>query len=76
MEFQGLHHVAIKTSDLGKTLDFYCGILGLEVEERFYDSGEEAEIVFLSLETLSWKSLLPIDQKRKKSTSLPLSISL
>ncbi len=49
MKFQGLHHAAIKTNNLGKTLDFYCGILGLEIEERFYDAGEQSEIVFLSL---------------------------
>ena len=31
---QGLHHVSLIVSDTGKSLEFYCGILGLETAER------------------------------------------
>lgn len=29
-----LHHVSLIVSDTGKSLEFYCGILGLEIAER------------------------------------------
>ena len=72
MKFQGLHHVAIKTNDLDKTLDFYCGILGLEVEERFYDAGEQSDIVFLSLGNTQLEVIAPHRPEEKNSTSLPV----
>ena len=31
---KGLHHVSLIVSDTGKSLEFYCGILGLETAER------------------------------------------
>ncbi|CAI5939679.1 unnamed protein product [Closterium sp. NIES-65] len=31
--FIGLHHVGILCADLDKALDFYCGVLGLEVND-------------------------------------------
>ncbi len=71
MELQGLHHVAIKTNDLCKTLDFYCGILGLEVEERFYDSGEESEIVFLSLGNTRLEVIAPHRPEEKEISFSP-----
>ncbi len=66
MKFQGLHHVAIKTNDLDKTLDFYCGILGLEVEERFYDAGEQSDIVFLSLGNTQLEVIAPHRPEEKE----------
>lgn len=29
--FNGVHHVALLCKDLEKSLDFYCGVLGLEI---------------------------------------------
>src|SRR6195256_6146482 len=52
-------HVHLKVSDIGRTLEFYCGILGFEITQRF---GESA--VFLSaggyhhhLAVNTWESL-------------------
>ncbi len=66
MNFQGLHHAAIKTNDLDKTLDFYCGILGLDVEERFYDAGEQSDIVFLSLGNTQLEVIAPHRPEEKE----------
>ncbi|MDI3542916.1 MAG: glyoxylase family protein [Candidatus Atribacteria bacterium] len=71
MKFQGLHHAAIKTNDLDKTLDFYCGILGLKVEERFYDAGEESDIVFLSLGNTQLEVIAPHRPEEKDITFSP-----
>ncbi|XP_075264335.1 uncharacterized protein LOC142356274 [Convolutriloba macropyga] len=36
--FKGVHHVAIIVSDLARSMEFYCGVLGLSVnEERPHD---------------------------------------
>lgn len=32
--FQGVHHVALLCASLERSLDFYCGVLGLEVGRR------------------------------------------
>src|SRR5882757_3689498 len=52
-------HVHLKVSDIGRTLEFYCGVLGFEITQRF---GESA--VFLSaggyhhhLAVNTWESL-------------------
>lgn len=38
----GLHHTAISTPDLDRCLDFYCGLLGAELIERFaWEQGYE-----------------------------------
>ena len=42
-----LYHTMIRVRDLQKSLDFYCGFLGLE-EVRRQDIGDEATLVFLS----------------------------
>jgi lactoylglutathione lyase len=43
---EGPRHAGITVSDLGRSLDFYCGILGLELlRRRLYDEREIAEIV-------------------------------
>ena len=42
-----LYHTMIRVRDLQKSLDFYCGFLGLE-EVRRHDIGDEATLVFLS----------------------------
>ena len=31
-------HVHLKVADLQRALDFYCGVLGLELQQRFGDS--------------------------------------
>jgi catechol 2,3-dioxygenase len=35
-------HVHLKVSDVGRALDFYCGVLGFELQQRF---GEDAAFV-------------------------------
>ena len=35
-------HVHLKVSDLGRALDFYCGVLGFELQQRF---GEDAAFI-------------------------------
>ena len=35
-------HVHLKVADLDRALDFYCGVLGFELQQRF---GEEAAFV-------------------------------
>ena len=49
LPWKGLHHVAIFTRDMEKSLRFYREVLGFKVTERFYDEGEKAEIAFLDL---------------------------
>src|SRR5258705_12842517 len=31
-------HVHLKVSDIARTLEFYCGVLGFEITQRFGDS--------------------------------------
>ncbi|MDK2895968.1 MAG: glyoxylase family protein [Candidatus Atribacteria bacterium] len=79
MNFQGLHHAAIKTNDLDKTLEFYCGILGLEIEERFYDAGEQSDIVFLSLGNTQLEVIAPHRPEEKDinfSSSFHLALAV
>jgi len=40
MTIQSLAHVCIKTRDLGKTSDFYCGALGMDKIFNFTRKGE------------------------------------
>ncbi len=49
LPWKGLHHVAIFTRDMEKSLRFYSEVLGFRVTERFYDEGEKAEIAFLDV---------------------------
>jgi catechol 2,3-dioxygenase-like lactoylglutathione lyase family enzyme len=43
---QGARHAGITVSDLDRSLDFYCGALGLELRlRRLYEEREIAEIV-------------------------------
>jgi len=34
IEFTGVHHVGMLCEDLGRSLDFYCGLLGLEINKN------------------------------------------
>ena len=42
-----LSHVAIKTNDIDKSLDFYCGKLGLTEAYRLYHDNGELWIIYL-----------------------------
>ncbi|MBH10412.1 MAG: lactoylglutathione lyase [Candidatus Marinimicrobia bacterium] len=42
-----LAHTMIRIRDMNKSLDFYCGFLGLK-EKRRKDLGDEATLIFLS----------------------------
>ena len=42
-----LAHTMIRVSDIDKSLEFYCGFLGLK-EKRRKDLGDEATLIFLS----------------------------
>ncbi len=56
---QGVHHIALTTPDMEKSVRFYCDLLGFETVERFYDENEESEIVFLSLGNVLLELLAP-----------------
>lgn len=47
--YQNVHHLAIVTQNMDKSLHFYRDILGFEMVEQFFDEGENADIVFLSM---------------------------
>ena len=39
---EGIHHVAISTGDIERSLNFYCGLLGFEQVSRFgWEEGSE-----------------------------------
>ena len=43
---KGIHHIAISVPDLEKARDFYCGVLGFDVAEKFdFGPDEESERV-------------------------------
>ena len=42
-----LAHTMIRVRDMDKSLEFYCGLLGLK-EKRRKDLGDEATLIFLS----------------------------
>ena len=44
---KGLEHVGIKVSDMARSLEFYQGVLGLQLCERV-KVGEDLELAFLS----------------------------
>ena len=46
---KGLSHVCLGTSDLGKTMDFYCGVLGCKVVHEFRNQEGDLYGVFLSV---------------------------
>ena len=60
---QGVHHIALMTPDMEKSVHFYCDQLGFETVERFYDENEESEIVFLSLGNVLLELLAPSQLK-------------
>jgi catechol 2,3-dioxygenase len=35
-------HVHLKVADIGRALDFYCGVLGFEIQHRY---GEDAAFI-------------------------------
>lgn len=45
---KGLHHVALRCSDLEKSVEFYRGALGLEVMRRWPGEGGSERSVWLS----------------------------
>ena len=51
-KFKRLDHIGLATADSEKLLDFYCGILGFEVRERWTVKGLERlkEVANLSLD--------------------------
>ena len=50
-KFKRLDHIGLATADAERFLDFYCGILGFEVRERWTVKGNERlkEVANLSL---------------------------
>jgi len=67
--YQGVHHLAIATRDMEISLRFYRDLLGFELVERFFDEGEKAEIVFLSLGNTLLELLAPEDPEGFKPPS-------
>lgn len=59
--YRGVHHLALVTPDMEKSLRFYRDTLGFEIVERFFDEGENADIVFLSLGNTMLELLAPQD---------------
>ncbi len=39
IEYQGLHHASMLVSDLKLSLDFYCGLLGMAIDQSRPDIG-------------------------------------
>lgn len=46
---QGVHHIAIICSDLDRSLEFYCELLGMKVEAKHFRSNRNSWKVDLSL---------------------------
>lgn len=67
--FQGIHHVALVTRDMEESLRFYRDLLGCSLVERFFDEGEQAEVVFLSLGNTLLELLAPKDSRGWKVPS-------
>lgn len=59
-----LHHVAVITGDMEKSIDFYCKVLGLEVSQRF--TAGDSDIAFLSTGNSLIELIAPADLKGKK----------
>ncbi|MFC7371687.1 VOC family protein [Fictibacillus iocasae] len=47
---KGIEHTGIMVSDLESSLEFYCGILGLELIDRYMHPSAGVELAFLGLE--------------------------
>lgn len=45
----GIHHIAIICSDLERSLEFYCGLLGMKIEAKHFRSDRNSWKVDLSL---------------------------
>lgn len=71
-KLQGVHHIALVTQDLEKSVSFYRDLLGFREVERFFDEGEGAEVVFLSL----GNTLLELLAPRKGEVPPPSSFHL
>ncbi len=49
MKLEGVHHIAIICSDYGKSLTFYCDILGFEVVGEHYRAARDSYKTDLAL---------------------------
>ncbi|RYZ60857.1 MAG: hypothetical protein EOP08_14250, partial [Proteobacteria bacterium] len=77
MPIKGFSHVAIGVSDMARAMDFYCGVLGLEV---LYDLGEKLEMdggdsvprrgVYLRWPGDTTQSLIVLDSQHRQGDQL------
>lgn len=67
--FQGVHHIALMTRDMTKSLQFYRDLLGCTEVEHFFDEGEQADIVFLSLGNTLLELIAPQEPMEFQSPS-------
>jgi len=59
-----LHHVAVMTNDMEKSIEFYCKFLGLEIADRFMAG--DTEVVFLTTGNTLLELIAPRELKGKK----------
>ena len=61
-------HVHLKVAELERALEFYCGVLGFELTQRY---GTQAAFIV----SQKWPSLVLASPMVPKATSLPLSLN-
>jgi catechol 2,3-dioxygenase-like lactoylglutathione lyase family enzyme len=71
-KLRGVHHIALVTRNVEESVSFYRDLLGFTEVERFFDEGEEADIVFLSL----GNTLLELLTPRREEVLPPASFHL
>jgi len=56
---KGIGHLAFRVSDLEKSLNFYCNVLGLKEAFRLYNDAGELWIVYLKINNDNFIELFP-----------------
>ena len=75
MTIQGLHHITIVCRDAQRTIDFYCGVLGLRLVKKTVNFDTPKAIIFTSATTPAGRARpLPFLSGRLRPKAIPVSV--